>query len=78
MGTSELTLTDVTFRSTGADSSLVAEVDAEGNSGATVFLLSRLLFAGFGSGLLTGVEATGAGVVVAAPGWTILTMFSSR
>ena len=85
-------LTTGVLRSTGPETILTAFADADGNCGATVtgvvFPLSRLLVAaGFGSvtGLLSGAADAGCGVVVgvvgvvgAAPGVTIFTMFSSR
>ena len=82
IGTDWLLLTASVFTSTGAEVSLGAEVEADGNSGAiVVFLLSRLLLADLVStGLLTGLAAGGAtgGGVDVAPGVTIRTMFSSR
>src|SRR5262245_5145747 len=81
---SSLGSTAPTFSSVGPVASLVAVFEADGRSGAFgIFLLSLFAFAGvftFGSGLFAGVVAggvTGCGVV-AAPGVTIRTMFSSR
>src|SRR5690349_22683949 len=70
--------TAATFISAGPDASFVAVVEAEGRSGAFgTFLLSRFAFAaGFVAGEVAG-GVTGCDVV-AAPGVTIRTMFSSR
>src|ERR1043165_3611694 len=71
-------LTAATFISAGPPgASFVAVVEADGRSGALVTFLLFFAFAGvFTAGLVAG-GVTGCGVV-AAPGVTIRTMFSSR
>src|ERR1044072_7812777 len=78
-------LTAGALRSTGPEAILVAVAEAEGSSVALgTFLLSRCLFAAVGLSFVSAgfVRGAGDGVtgwgVVAAPGVTIFTMFSSR